>query len=153
VARVPAAILAGLLLSLASAIQKPSVVLPSTRYAVHEQIRARIENTNDRPISICVEYGQWSMNDGNLETTPSPFIVQRKSRAKWNTLIIGPDVGSSRHSKVLEPGESAEFPFRLNEPGNMRLVLQYWPGSRDDRICGSARRDSKEVASETFLVQ
>ena len=31
--------------------------------------------------------------------------------------MIGPDVGSVRSSVVLEPGQSHEFPFRLNDKG------------------------------------
>ena len=64
-------------------------------------------------VTYCVEYGQTSMNDGEVEATPSPFLVQRKDGSRWNTPLIGPDIGSiRRHAVVLDAGESHEFPFR-----------------------------------------
>jgi hypothetical protein len=151
--RLPIVIFAALFLPGTPAVKQPLIVLPNAHYAVHEQIRARIENMNDQPISICVEYGQWSMKDGKLETTPLPFIVQRKLGSKWSALLIGPDVGSNRHSRVLDPKESAEFPFRLNDGGDIRLVLEYWPGSKGDWICGPDPKGGKRATSTTFLVR
>jgi len=43
-------------------------------------------------VTYCVEYGQTSMNDGEVEATPSPFLVQRKDGSRWNTLLIGSDI-------------------------------------------------------------
>lgn len=38
--------------------------------------------------------------------------------------MIGPDVGSSKSPEVLDPGKSMEFPFRLGDSGQMRLLLE-----------------------------
>jgi hypothetical protein len=55
---------------------------PAARYAAHEQIRAKIENDTKDSVTYCVEYGQTSMNDDEVEATPSPFLVQRKDGSR-----------------------------------------------------------------------
>jgi hypothetical protein len=129
------------------------VTIPSTKYAVHEQIRAKIENTSNNPVTYCVEFGQRSMNGGEVEATPSPFLVQQKNGSRWNTLLIGPDVGSSRHAAVLGAGESHEFPFRLNDTGTVRLVLYYWRGSMPDLDCGAPPKHAKQIMSQPFAIE
>lgn len=94
------------------------IALPASQFKVHEQIRAKIRNLSRNSVTYCMEYGQTSMNNGEVESTPSPFLVQRKDGSKWNTLLIGPDVGSIRTTVVLDAGESHEFPFgsTMQEP-------------------------------------
>jgi len=71
------------------------------------EIHARIENIGNRAVTFCVEFGQTSMiRGGEIESTPSPFWIQRKRRDSWSTLITGPDVGSKQAALVLEIGES-----------------------------------------------
>jgi len=84
-----------------------------------------------------------------METTPIPFYVQRKSGRKWSALLIGPDIGSLRSSVVLEPGQSHEFPFRLNNKGEMRLVLDYWIGEKDVN-CKNPPKGGKKTQSKIF---
>ena len=129
------------------------VRIPAVRYAVHEQILAKIENSTAWPVTYCVEYGQTSINKGEVEATPSPFLVQRKDGSKWNTLLIGPDVGSGRHAVVLDAGDSHEFPFRLNDAGVMRLALRYWRGSMPGLDCGAPPKHAEKVLSPHFAVE
>jgi hypothetical protein len=136
-----------------AADRRPQIRIPAARYAVHEQIRAKVENSNNTPVTYCVEFGQRSMNGDEVETTPFPFLVQQRNGSKWNTLLIGPDVGSSRHAVVLDSNGSHEFAFRLNDAGTIRLVLYYWLGSRPDLDCGAPPKHAKQVSSQPFTVE
>ena len=64
--------------------------------------------------------------------------------------MIGPDVGSFRNPEVLAPGKSLEFPFRLNDSGQMRLRLSYWNGSLPGLNCHAPRKGAKQVTSAYF---
>jgi hypothetical protein len=108
------------------AITQVKITVPAQRYKVQEKIPAKVENEGNGAVTFCVEAGQTSSKEGEIESTPSPFWVQRSSNGKWGTLMIGPDVGSLRAAVVLEAGESKEFPLRLNDSGRMRLRLNYW---------------------------
>ena len=85
------------------------IVVPAEHYKVEDEIRATVRNLGDRPITICVEFGQTSIKTGDVLSTPSPFWVQQYRSGKWSTLLNGPDVGSIRAPVVLEPGQSREF--------------------------------------------
>ena len=146
-------VLALLAVAATAAGRRPQIRIPATRYAAHEQIRAKIENDIKDSVTYCVAYGQTSMNDGEVEATPSPFLVQRKDGSRWNTFLIGPDIGSIRHAVVLDAGESHEFPFRLNERGTMRLPLYYWKGSASNLDCGAVLKGANQIVSQSFEVQ
>lgn len=92
-------------------------------------------------------------DENGTEGTPSPFEVQAYSSGKWHTLLIGPDVGSSRHAVVLEAGKSAHFPFRLRETGQIRLILRYWAGARSDLDCAHPPKGQKKIESERFSLE
>jgi hypothetical protein len=101
-----------------------------------------------------VEFGQVSFKAGtgtveDIEHTPMPFYVQ-KQNGKWGTLMIGPDIGSSRHAVSLKAGESQHYPFRLSDHGRMRLVLDYWRGE-NDKVC-EYPTGKKTTRSKTFIV-
>lgn len=79
--------------------------------------------------------------------------MQRKDGSRWNTLLIGPDIGSIRHAVVLDAGESYEFPFRLNDGrGTMRLALYYWKGSASNLDCGAVLKGANHIVSQSFEV-
>ena len=82
-----------------------------------------------------------------------PFSVQSKTGHKWSTLLIGPDVGNLLTPRVLDPGQSDEFPFRLLDKGEMRLVLNYWIGEKKELNCKNPSRGRKEARSKVFLVR
>jgi hypothetical protein len=141
------------LVSASAAGAQVRVTLDARHYKGHEQIHARIQNIGTQPITICIEVGQWSVNEsGDTEATPSPFWIERNTSGKWNTLLIGPDVGSQQDADVLEAGKSDEFPFRLSATGTMRLRLKYWLGSKPNLNCKAQPRGAKRVASPTFTV-
>src|SRR5438552_1165801 len=102
------------------------VNVPSKTYKLHERIVAVVTNSGRKSVTVCVEVSQTSQIDDETKSTPYPFAVQRKSQNKWNTLLIGPDVGSFRKTDVLKPGESLKFPFALNTTGQIRLLLEFW---------------------------
>jgi hypothetical protein len=121
----------------------------------HQQIPVMISNAGKNNVSYCVEFGQWSLKTGSgeaddIEATPIPFYVQKQSGGKWGILLIGTDVGSSRHAVVLKAGESQQFPFRLGDRGRMRLVLGYWRGENDN-VC-KFPKGKKTARSKIFLV-
>jgi hypothetical protein len=128
------------------------VVIPKRQYQPQEQIAAKIENQFSRPITVCVQFGQWSPKGDTIESTPSPFFVERNDNGKWSVLLNGPDIGSNSQPVDVESGKSMEFPFRLNGAGTMRLRLDYWIGSRSDVKCNGAAKDTKHLRSATFTL-
>jgi hypothetical protein len=140
-----------LVLSGAAAAQV-KIDLGGKHYGIQEKIRAKVENAGNLPMTVCVEMGQTSPNGGETESTPSPFFVQKKGNRKWGTLMIGPDVGSTRMAAVLKPGESKEFPFRLSETGELRLRLNYWQGSIPKMNCNASPKGSKLAKSGVFTI-
>jgi len=109
------------LFSLPAAAQV-KIHIPTQHQKKYETIHASVENAGSKPVTFCIEFGQTSpKGSGEIETTPSPFWVQKDGNGKWSTLIIGPDVGSTRGPEVLASGNSLEFPFRLGDSGQMRL--------------------------------
>ena len=141
-----------LLLLVTSLSAQVNVVIPKRHYQPQEQIPAKLENQMSQPITVCVEFGQWSPKGGTIESTPSPFFVERNDSGKWSVLLNGPDVGSSRHPVEVDPGKSLEFPFRLNGEGTMRLRLDYWIGSRPHVKCNGATKGAKHLRSATFIL-
>jgi len=134
------------------AIAQVRINIPAQHHRAQEEIHAKIENTGGRPVTFCVEFGQTSPKGGEIESTPSPFWVQRNSDGKWSTLIIGPDVGSIRAAVVLGARESKDFPFRLNNSGRIRLRLNYWRGSIPNLDCHAPPKDLKLVTSAVFTI-
>jgi hypothetical protein len=128
------------------------IVIPKRHYQQQEQIPAKLENQMSQPITVCVEFGQWSPKGDTIESTPSPFLVERNDSGKWSVLLNGPDIGSSRHPVEVDPGKSLEFPFRLNDEGTMRLRLDYWIGSRPDVMCNGPAKGAKHLRSATFIL-
>ncbi len=131
------------------------ITVPAQSFRASEQIAAKVFNLGDHKIVYCVEFGQTSstgLGVENIETTPIPFYVQRRSGGRWSTLLIGPDVGSFRNSVVLEAGQSQEFFFRLKDKGEMRLVLDYWTGEKTVD-CKNPPRGGKKAQSKIFAVQ
>ena len=146
----------GIMMSLFGA-REPTlrVRLPKEQFKPLERITAEVENRGEAPITFCLEIGQTSPapNEDGVESTPSPFIVQANSAGKWHTLMIGPDVGSSRHPVVLEADKSLPFPLRLRQEGKFRLLLSYWVGNRPELDCGHPPRGEKRLESRSFSVQ
>jgi hypothetical protein len=121
----------------------------------HDQINVQISNAAKGTVSYCVEFGQHSFKAASgtvedMETTPIPFYVQRQNGRKWATLLIGPDIGSSRHAVVLKPGQSQHYPFRLSDRGRMRLILDYWDGE-NEKAC-EYPKGTKTTRSNAFVV-
>jgi hypothetical protein len=134
------------------------VVVPKSNFQSQELIRAQVVNATKKPISVCLEAGQWSMEGNAIHITPIPFLVQRPARRKrkylfrkrWSTLLIGPDIGSTRVPLVFSSGESQYFPFRLSDEGpKFRLLLYYWKGQRD-LVCSPSPKGSKKAISSEF---
>ena len=119
----------------------------------YETIHASVENAGSKSVTFCIEIGQTSPKGaGEIETTPSPFWVQRNNDGKWSTLMIGPDVGSFKSPQVLDPGKSVEFSFRLGDSGQMRLRLNYWNGPLPSLDC-HVPKGAKLVTSGAFIVE
>jgi hypothetical protein len=135
------------------AMAQVEMTVPKSQFKRHETIDVVIKNNGRKPVSFCVEFGHWSFKDDSapMETTPTPVYVQSHSERGWHTLLIGPDIGSSRHSVVLASGEAGQFPFRLSDAGEMRLVLNYWIG-KNSRTCEQLPH-RKTTKSNVFFVR
>src|SRR5271165_2125450 len=91
------------LLSLTVAAQV-KIDLPKQNKKKYETIHASIENTGSKPVTFCIEVGQTSpKEDAETETDPAAVLVKRNDNGRWGTLMIGPDVGSSKSPEVLGP--------------------------------------------------
>lgn len=128
------------------------VLLPASEFKPFEQIRTIVRNDTSKPITLCVQIGQTSPTVASLESTPIPFYIQAKSNTGWSTLMVGPDVGSAFSPTVLDSGESVAFPFRLYHYGQLRVVLNYWSGSRPHLDCSKTPRGKKTVRSSPFVI-
>ncbi len=148
--RLAIVVAAGLLL-VCAAVAQVELSVPTGPFKSEDQIQAKVTNKSRLPVSYCVEFGQGSPHAGTLESTPVPFHVERSNDGKWNVLINGPDEGSSRHPITQEAGASNEFPFRLNDTGQMRLVLYYWAGDRSD-VCDESAKGRKTTKSRPFMI-
>jgi hypothetical protein len=136
-----------------AAAAQVKIDLDAKHYVLQEKIHAKVENTGNLPITVCVEIGQTSTKGGETESTPSPFFVQQKGNRNWGTLMIGPDVGSIRTAVVLTAGESKEFAFRLSVSGELRLRLNYWQGSIPKMNCNASPKGSKLATSAVFTIE
>jgi hypothetical protein len=128
------------------------VSVPVRRYEVQEKIYAKVENVGRDAVTLCLEAGQTSPLADGLEATSTPFWVQVHSNDKWSTLLIGPDVSSSKAPLGLAAGEAQEFSFRLSDYGEMRLRLKYWRGSKPDLNCKAPPKSPKVVTSHVFTI-
>jgi hypothetical protein len=136
-----------------TAIAQVKIIVLAQQYNVQEKIHAKIENRGNAAVTFCVEAGQTSSTEGEIESTTSPFWVQRSSNGKWGTLMIGPDVGSFRSAVVLGAHESKEFIFLLSDSGSLRLRLNYWRGSISDLDCHAPPKGVNLVTSRVFTTK
>jgi hypothetical protein len=95
-----------LVLFCASAVGQMQIRIPQQRYKQHDSIDVVIANTTRKDVSFCVEFGYYRDAE-HIEATPTPVYVQRNYRGKWGTLLIGPDIGSIRHSFIVGAGRVA----------------------------------------------
>jgi hypothetical protein len=149
-------IFAPMILALSSlpATAQVKIHVSPSHHKKYETIHTSVENAGSKAITFCIQVGQTSpKGGGEIEATPSPFWVQKKSDGRWSTLLIGPDVGSFQRPQVLEPSKSLDFPFRLGESGQMRLRLTYWNGSRQSLACDAPPKGAKVATSAPFAVE
>lgn len=134
------------------------LLVPKTTFQSNELIRAQVVNATNEPITVCLEIGQRSVEAGKIESTPIPFLVQARIHRKlkqffktrWNTLLIGPDVGELHVPVDLPARKSQEFPFRLPGDGSrFRLLLYYWKG-KQERGCAFPPNGAKKAISSEF---
>jgi hypothetical protein len=133
------------------AVAQVRIAASAQPYGLQEEIHASVKNVGNRAVTFCVEFGQTSLRGDEIESTPSPFWIQRKRNDKWSTLTTGPDVGSKRAAVVLVVGESKDFPFRINDGGMLRLRLNYWYGSIPNMDCHAPLKDAKLATSKIFM--
>jgi len=148
------------------ALSQVRMAISPTDFKSHDRIDVQISNTGKKAVSYSVEFGQVSYKgepvpaEGpdhtpipsyvKVESTPIPFHVQKENGGKWSTLLIGPDIGSSRQAVALRAGESQHYPFRLSDRGRMRLALEYW-GGENNNVC-KYPKGKKTTRSNIFVV-
>lgn len=141
-----------MLLLCVSAFGQLEIRIPQQRYKQHDRIDVVIANTSTKQVSFCVEYGYSSFRDADhTESTPTPVYVQRKDKRGWGTLLTGPDVGRMMLSDSLGAGESQQYPFRLSDTGEMRIMVDYWMG-QSDRTC-QQQKGRKTAKSRVFVIE
>jgi hypothetical protein len=135
-----------------AATAQARISIPDVTYKAHDRIDVEIENAGASDVTFCVEYGYSSSIDAeHAEPTPTPVYVQQKSSRGWDTLLTGPDIGSSPHPVTLGARESQHFPFRVNAHGTVRIVLEYRVGS-DENFCFH-RKGVRVARSREFSIE
>ena len=132
------------------------IEMAATQFEPRDKITAKVVNSTKRPISYCIGYEPWGYRNRSgvdLEWIESPFGIYRETNGKWGILLTGLDVGTSQHAAVLEPGESREFWFKLEQTGKMRLDLEYWFDDEGDADCSDPYRKVKKARSHVFTVR
>ena len=132
-------------------VAQVNISLPTPQYTVGDQIRAKVENTGSRAITICIDIGRTSMNRGRQESTPSPFEVEKEERGKWGMLLAPDDIGFYQIPQVVASGESLEFPVRFSDTGTFRFRLQYWRGALPKLDCKKPPKRAKIATSPPFV--
>jgi hypothetical protein len=99
------------------AIAQVELTVPGADFKASEPIPVKVKNAGKEQISYCVAFGQ------------TPVLAQKRTGSKWSNLPSGADADSIKTLKVLGPGESQEFPFKMSDTGEVRLVLDYWMGA------------------------
>jgi hypothetical protein len=136
------------------------VDLPKTSFASGELILASVLNQGRSPVSFCVEFGQRSYHNDEMEATPIPFLVQESVkrqfrylfRKRWQALMIGPDIGSIHQAVTLDPGKRYEFLFRLHgKAPTLGLLLHYWQGE-EGKTCSPQPNGGREIVSREFQI-
>jgi len=105
-----------LLIAPAWALAQVELVVPGVDFKASEPIPVTVKNAGKQQISYCVALGQ------------TPLVAQKKAGSKWSDLPSAADADAIKTLKVLASGESQEFPFKLADAGEVRLVLDYWIG-------------------------
>ena len=128
------------------------IEVPNAAYKSRDRIDVDIVNTGASDVTYCVEYGYISFLDSDhSESTPTPAYVQQRNARHWSTLLIGPDIGSTRHPEILHSGESQHFPFRVNAHGTVRVVLEYRLGAYEN-FCAN-RKGMRVAKSREFPIE
>jgi hypothetical protein len=126
------------------AIAQVKINVPGQNFRRQEEIRTTIINIGKQPITLCLVFT-------SMDSLPLPFAAQRNNGGKWDTLLLGSDLGPNGSALVLEAGESREFPLHLSDSGKMRLMLEYWQGAKPHLSC--TPRGSKAVKSAVFTIE
>jgi len=132
------------------------IEMAATQFEPRDKITAKVVNSTKHPITYCIGFGPWAYrksNNADLEWIESPFGIYSETNGKWGILLTSLDVGTSQHAAVLEPGESREFWFKLDETGKMRLDLEYWFDDEGDADCSDPYRKVKKARSHAFIVR
>lgn len=137
-------VLASLMLPSATVAQV-RIQIPQQHYKIREEIRTKVSNTANYPVTVCLGFLP--------DSIVSPFEIQQYGNGKWGILLLGIDIGGGSVRTVLKPGQSYDFPFHLNDPGRMRLRLEYWRGSLPNLNCNDLPKGSKLTTSKTFTVE
>jgi hypothetical protein len=122
------------------ALAQVQLAVPGADFKASEPVPVTVKNAGKEQISYCVALGQ------------APLSAQKRSGSKWSSLPAGPDADSIKTLKVLGPGESQEFPFKVSDAGEIRLVLDYWIGSTGVN-CKHPPKGKKQAQSGVFTIR
>lgn len=128
------------------------IIVPPHRYESNDKITASVQNDGPESVTMCVNMAQTSTNHITVDSTPTPFRFEAESKQGWQAVMIGPDYKNMRRAVVLQPGQSLDFPFRLNVDGRVRLRLAYWKGASPAMNCAKPPTLAHHAKSPTFKI-
>jgi hypothetical protein len=89
-----------------------------------------IEVKNQLPVSItfCADFGASVHTAAGVRPAPNPFELERWTGSRWNTQLVGSDVGNSFVAMGVDARQSKQFLLEVNAPGRYRVRLTYIKG-------------------------
>jgi hypothetical protein len=129
------------------------VSVPTIKTEGIPKIQATVRNKGKQPITVCVDVGYRSVRGNISGITPQPFLIlqQPRNTSNWNTVHNRTDPGEFQ-ARVIQSGESVDFPFQPAAPGHLRLVLHYWIGSASSIDCAKEEAGARKAKSKDFDV-
>jgi hypothetical protein len=139
-----------LLLQAERGLSQVRIGLHSQQVEQHKPFTVQVRNESSYGISFCADIGQSVDTPSGRTAAPNPFYLQRWTGKRWETQLIGTDVGNGGAVFVMGWKEVQDFPLQVNSPGQYRIQFIYSKWSATS--CSQLRKHSSHVNSKPFSV-
>jgi hypothetical protein len=140
----------GLLLQAARGISQIRIAVDSQRIEQDKPFKVLLRNENSFGISFCADIGHSVDSPSGRTAAPNPFYLQHWTGERWDTQIIGTDVGNEGAVFVIGSNEVQDFPLQVKSSGKYRIQFFYSKWSATS--CSQLLKHSNRVNSKPFSV-
>jgi hypothetical protein len=112
----------------------------------------QLKNNLAGPISFCADFGKSVRTESGQQVAPNPFEVQKWNDRRWDTQLIGTDVGSGNTAVSIGAHESRSFRLQIGASGRYRLRLRYLEGESETQ-CPVPSEHAITTHSKPFSMQ